>query len=76
MTHYLIDGTNNNKVCGQFQSIDDANTYLNTMEFSSFDWARYYESFEDYKDEFFTISSDEMNDAIRKYGARVLNYWT
>lgn len=76
MTHYLIDGTNNNKVVNEFDSIDDANTYLNKMEFSSFDWARYYESFEDYKDEFFTISSNEMNDAVRKYGARVLNYWT
>ena len=75
MTHYLIDGTNNNKVVNEFDSIDDANIYLNTKKIWD-NWEENYESFEDYMDEFFTISSTEMNDAIRKHGARVLNYWT
>ena len=75
MIYYLIDGTNNNKVVNEFDSIDDANIYLNTEKIWDF-WEENYESFEDYKAEFFTISSKEMNDAIRKYGARVLNYWT
>jgi len=75
MTYYLIDGTNNNKVVKEFESIDDADTYLNTMRFWD-NWEGNYECFEDYRDEFFTISSIEMNDAIREHGARVLNYWT
>ena len=75
MTHYLVDGTNNNKVVKEFESIDDANTYLNTVGFWD-NWEENYEFFEDYKGEFFTISSIEMNDAIRKHGERVLNYWT
>jgi hypothetical protein len=73
---FLVDGTNNNKVVSQFQSVEEINDYLNKKKFSSFDWSKHYESFEDYKDEFFIVSLEEMNISIEKYGSRVLNYWT
>lgn len=71
---YLVDGTNNNKVVNEFDSKEDAVAYVNAKEFSE-NWENSFETFEDFKEEFFTVTTTEMNEAIRTKGSRVKNYW-
>ena len=74
-TYFLIDGGNNNKVVNEFNNEEEAMIFVNRKEHSE-SWENCYETFEDFKDNFFTISSNEMNEAIRTKGSRVKNYWT
>lgn len=73
--YYLIDGTNNNKVINEFSSEEEAMDYVNAKEFTE-NWGNNWETFQDYKDEFFIVDSDEMEEAVRKYGSRKRFYWT
>lgn len=73
-TYFLIDGTNNNKVVNEFDSKEEAMAYVDAKEHSE-NWKNSWETFEDYKDEFYTVDSDEMNEAVRTYGSRKRNYW-
>lgn len=73
-TYFLIDATNNNKVVNEFNSHEEAMAYVYTKEYTE-NWENSYETFEDFKDEFYTVNSDEMNEAVRNYGSRKRNYW-
>ena len=74
-TYFLIDGTNNNKVVREFNTEKEAMDYVDAMEFTE-NWETSWDTFEDFKDNFFTVDSDEMEEAVRKYGSRKRNYWT
>lgn len=73
-THFLIDGTNNNKVVNEFKSIKDALDYLDAKEHTE-NWQNNWQTFQDYKDEFFTVDSEQMKEAIRTHGNRKRSYW-
>jgi len=73
-TYFLIDGTNNNKVVNEFNSQEEAMAYVDAKE-NSENWENSWETFEDYKDEFYTVDSEEMNEAVRTQGSRKRNYW-
>ena len=73
-TYFLIDGTNNNKVVNEFDSKEEAMSYVDAKEHTE-NWENSFETFEDFKDEFYTVDSDEMNEAVRTYGSRKRNYW-
>lgn len=73
-TFYLIDGTNNNKVVGEFFSNEEALEYVNNKEFTE-NWENGYSSFEEFKSEFRVIDSEEMEAAIKKYGSRMKKYF-
>jgi len=74
MTYFLIDGMNNNKVSNEFNTMGELNTYLDNKEFNE-NWECEYETFADYKDEFFVIDSIEMEKEVREFGSRKRNYW-
>ncbi len=73
-TYFLIDGTNNNKVVNEFDSHEEAMAYVDAKEHTE-NWENGWETFEDFKDEFYTVDSDEMEEAVRTYGSRKRNYW-
>ena len=73
-TYFLIDSTNNNKVLKEFDSISDGNKFLDNKETTE-NWEENYETFQEFKDEFFFIASDEMQEAISKSGNRKKDYW-
>lgn len=73
-TFFLIDGTNNNKVIREFDSQEEAMAYVDSRKYIE-NWENAYETFEDYKDEFFTVDSERMAEAVRTYGSRKRNYW-
>lgn len=73
-TYFLIDATNNHKVVNEFDSNKEAMVYVDAKEHSE-NWENNWETFEDYKDEFYTVDSDEMNEAVRNQGSRKRNYW-
>lgn len=72
---YLVDGTNNNKVVGKFDSLIDAKDYVSKKEHTE-DWEANWNTFKDYADNFFTITQDEMTAAMVVKGSRVKDYWT
>lgn len=73
-TYFLIDGTNNNRVLNNFLNKDEAMDYINRKEHTE-NWDGDYETFEEFKDEFFLVDSEEMNEAVRVYGNRRLINW-
>lgn len=73
-TYFLIDGTNNNKVVNEFDSHEEAMAYVDAKEHTE-NWENNWETFEDFKDEFYTVDSNEMEEAVRTYGSRKRNYW-
>ena len=73
-TYVLIDGTNNNKVANEFDTQEEAMAYVDAKKHTE-NWENSWETFEDYKDEFYTVDSDEMNEAVRTRGNRKRNYW-
>lgn len=73
-TLFLIDGLNNNKVVGEFKSAEEVDQHLNNKEFTE-NWGGDFESFQDFKDEFYTVESDRMKEAVDKFGSRKKNYW-
>lgn len=73
-TFFLIDGTNNNKVVNEFDSQEEAMAYVDLRK-NIENWENSYETFEDYKDEFFTVDSEQMAKAIKTYGRRKRDYW-
>ena len=74
MTYFLIDGTNNNKVVNEFTTIEELNAYVDNKEFNE-NWECDYETFQDYKDEFFVIDSIEMEQKVIEFGSSKRNYW-
>lgn len=74
-TYFLIDGTNNNKVVKEFDTDEEAMAYVEAKEHTE-NWESSFETFQDFKDEFFTVDSEEMNKAVRDQGSRKKNYWT
>ena len=75
ITYFLIDGGNNNKVINEFQSEEEAFLFVDSKKHIE-NWEDSYEVFQDFKDNFFTVTSIEMNEAIRTKGLRIKNYWT
>lgn len=73
-TFFLIDGTNNNRVIGEFDSQEEAMGYVDSKEYTE-NWENGYDTFEDYKDELYTVDSEEMTESIRIHGSRKRNYW-
>jgi|AntDeeMinimDraft_6_1070357.scaffolds.fasta_scaffold09538_2 hypothetical protein len=74
-TLYLIDRLNNNKVIGEFDNLHLVGKHLNDKEYSE-NWENEAETFQEWKeDNFFTVTSDEMKEAVRLYGGRRKNYW-
>lgn len=74
-TYFLIDTLNNNKVVKEFSSKKEADKYLNQKEHSE-SWEDDFETFEDFKDQFFLVDSKRMEEAVREKGSRVKEYWT
>lgn len=74
VTYYLIDGTENNKVVGKFDSHEEAIAYINAKEYTE-DWANNWDCFQDYRDEFRLITSEEMEQAVKTYGSKRRKYW-
>jgi hypothetical protein len=74
-TLFLVDTLNNNKVVGEFDSQEEVNEFLNNKE-STENWENEAETFEEWKENFFTVTSGEMQEAIREKGSRVKEYWT
>lgn len=74
---YLIDTLNNNKVVDEFENQEEVNEYLNKKEYTK-NWKESVcETFEEWKeDSFFTVTSEEMKEAVYKQGSRKKNYWT
>tara|TARA_B100000378_G_scaffold217927_1_gene181154 strand:+ start:1289 stop:1519 length:231 start_codon:yes stop_codon:yes gene_type:complete len=73
-TYFIIDGTNNNKVLGEFDSPEEAMAFVDAKEHTE-NWENSWENFEDFKDEFYTVDSEEMEEAVKAYGNRKRNYW-
>lgn len=73
-TYFLIDGTNNNKVINEFNSHEEAMLYVDKKEHTE-NWENCFNTFKEFKDEFFTVDSNEMKEAIRVYGVRKKQYW-
>lgn len=74
-TFFLIDGTNNNKVVNEFDSDKEAMDYVDAKEHIE-NWENSFDTFEDFKEQFYTVDSDEMEEAVRSSGSRKRNYWT
>ena len=74
-TLFLIDSLNNNKVVGEFDNQQEVENHLNDKEYSE-NWENEAETFMEWKEDyFFTVTSDEMKEAVRFYGGRRKNYW-
>lgn len=74
-TLFLIDSLNNNKVVGEFDNQQEVEKHLDNKEHSE-NWENEAETFKEWKeDNFFTVTSDEMKEAVRIYGSRKKNYW-
>ena len=63
---YLIDSANANKVVGKFTDFNDAEDYM---------WQKHLNDNRE-PDDYFSVTDQEMKDAVYKYGSRKLNYWT
>ena len=73
-TYFLIDGTNNNKVLKEFSTQKEAMTYVDAKE-HLYNWEDNWETFQDFKDNFYIVSSDDMKEAVRLHGIRKRSYW-
>ena len=75
ITYFLVDSQNNHKVVGEFSSLDNVELYLDNKEYTE-NWENSWDTFQDFKDCFYTVTSDEMVEAVHKHGSRVRQYWT
>ena len=72
---YLIDGNNNNKVVRDFDSYEEAMAYVDRKK-NVENWENAWDTFEQFKEQFFIVTSEQMKKAIHKHGSRMLKYWT
>jgi hypothetical protein len=75
MTYFLIDSSEAHKVLDEFESPALAMEFVDAKEFTE-NWENGWDTFSDFKDQFYTVDSDEMNEAVRIHGSRKKNYWT
>lgn len=75
MTYCVINGLDNNRVVGQFDSKKEAIESIKYREVADH-WEGIFDNFDDYEDQFFIIDSKQMEKAVRSKGNRVLTYFT